>query len=211
MGFFKKKDTNPKTSDSLDIPPPPPMDAGSSDQMPPPPPMQDIPPMGGTDIPSPPSDFPPIGGGSADAVPPPPGMELPPLDDAAGMPPPPPGAVPLAADAPELPPLDAPAQDKQDSFDDMLEPSVAEESTPAPQAPSAAPISSGGQVFVEVSSYKGILRDLNKVKKELKQSDDEVEEIAGDISNEEKTFAKLYGHLSDIEQKLSDLENSLFS
>ena len=99
---------------------------------------------------------------------------------------------------------------KPKPFDELLKP-IHKEEKPKPlfgektRPPIAKPI------FVEVTKYKQILKDLNNLKKSLKESNEEVTKIVGDISIEEKTFSTLHQNLSNVEKKLVQLEQSLFS
>ncbi len=67
------------------------------------------------------------------------------------------------------------------------------------------------QIFVEVTRYKNLLKDLNKVKKDLKDSDKEVMDIFGDSNQEEKILSHLSDTFTEVSQKLTELEQSLFS
>ncbi|MCK5282316.1 MAG: hypothetical protein KAK00_02810 [Nanoarchaeota archaeon] len=67
------------------------------------------------------------------------------------------------------------------------------------------------QIFIEVTKYRRILKELNNMKKSLKQNDDEVSVLVGDLADEERTFSKLHSNLSEIEKKLVELESSIFT
>lgn len=73
------------------------------------------------------------------------------------------------------------------------------------------PRTTGKQVFIEVVKYKTLLKDLNNIQKALKQSGEDVNEIMGDIRDEEETFSNLHKNLSEVEKKLVELEEGLFS
>jgi len=87
-------------------------------------------------------------------------------------------------------------------------PSMAAPSMPAPMH---RDIPEGKPVFIEINKYKQALKDLGTVKSSLKQSDDEISELVGDITDEEKAFSKLHSRLSEVEKKLIELESSLFT
>lgn len=64
--------------------------------------------------------------------------------------------------------------------------------------------------FIEVERYRQILKDLNNIKKSCKDVDSEINEIIGDINDEEKTFTTLHSTLASVEEKLAQLEGDFF-
>ena len=120
--------------------------------------------------------------------------------------------------APPVKKAEPPKMPEPKPFEELLEPQL----EPHHELQKAEPIEehnpedimppvSGKQVFIEVGRYKQLLKDLNNIKKSLKKSDDEVGELIGDISDEKNTFSNLHTSLSEIEKKLVELENGLFS
>jgi hypothetical protein len=204
MGFmnFGKKGTSKEIA-SLDIPPPPPI-GGQKSQFPPKPQAEDI------FKPFPPPEnifsqqpvFPAMQGQDKDF-----GVQA--KDDSLALP----NDIPL---------FQGQGEQKDTSFEDLFKPLpppavqqpekkmaqpkilVAPIPRPAPSASSASPI------FIEVTKYKRILNDLNGIKKSLKDTDEEINEIIGDINDEEKVFSALNAKLSDTEDKISKLEDSIF-
>ncbi len=92
----------------------------------------------------------------------------------------------------------------------MMPPPMASRPRIEPQMEKSA-LMSGRPVFIEINKYRQALRELNNVRNSLRQSDNEISELMGDISDEEKAFTKLHEKLSEVERKLVDLEGSLFT
>ena len=202
FGFGKKKQ---QQDEMLDIPPPPPLE-GMSPLKPGPGAEDTYPPMS-TQFEKTSDQFPPMDSGmdthfeDMQSSPP----ELPPLD---------------------LPPLEPTKQElSRKSFAEMFEPKQeswappsqpwtppAQQWTP-PQMPAPAPLPrmmSSKPLFVEIGKYRDVIKELNMIKKGLRESDEEIKELVSDIDDEEKTFAKLHKGLQDVEAKLADLEKCLF-
>jgi hypothetical protein len=208
MKFGKKEKIN--ELDGLDIPPPPPLDAMSAPQMPQAP-------------------FPTPKGG----------MALPPQQGFRDMPmpgtfPPPKAAFPqkqdmifgnqdtsgqsmssLPDDIPlfqkKVPDINEPARPSE-SFENLFKPSSIEQKSEAPDEARQTQFKSLGQsIFIEVTSYKQILKDLSIVKKSLTDADAQINALVGDINDEEKMFSSLHSTLSDVEEKLGKLEGSIFT
>jgi len=215
MGFMKfgKK----KEEDKLDIPPPPPQD-----DMPPPlpglaplPPMPDLPsPDPLQDQPNTPEMAPPMN----DIPPPPPLDNLPTMDT---TPIPMPEHHTLPEPKPEIQHTQIPDNNIfEETFNNMptkgeLSETLPHQSPPRPleePTPKITPhLETNKRIFIEVTKYKRILKDLNNIKKELREADEEVTTLIKDINDEEDLFGTLHANLSDVEKKLIELEGSLFS
>jgi len=193
----------PEMPDTHDIPAPPSF-PGNEEMPPPGPDLQNIPPPPGLEQ----HDMPPPGLEQHDM--PPSGLEQ---HDMPGPSFPPPGLDSMPHEEPTFPPPEVP----QDKF--PLPHELPNDFPPAhPDEPKEAkPFDTllhkpeiGRPLFVEIGKYKGVLKDLNGVKKSLKLADDELSELVSDVQDEEKTFSKLHGSLVDVEKKLMELESSLF-
>jgi hypothetical protein len=206
MGFMNfGKNEKKNQMDDLDIPPPPPLDNLG---MPPPPPA-----MGGQQVAKSRMD--------EDLFPP-----LPPMNQGMGgdIPKPDFGMPPAPASEPTLdfsmesfqPQPTTPMFEKKEEPKKKEEKSYEEDYKPAPQREESRDmfafhnITADNSVFIEVTKYKKVVKDLNLLKKSLKDTDDKIDTIIGDISEEEKTFSSLHGILKDVEDKLHVLDDSIF-
>jgi hypothetical protein len=203
MGLFKKKN---KTDDldGLDIPPPPPIESDSSKDTP----KKEPATLDSLDVKSGMPEMPPLQAddskdntlSSGDDMK---GIDIPPISAHSQMPP-----------LPKEPVF--PKQDKGLSepkpFEDLFKPPQEAHKEAPKELPLRKPthITEDKTIFIEVTKYKQVLKDLNSLKKSLKESNTKVSDIVGDINDEEKIFSELHTNLSDIDQKLGQLENSLF-
>ena len=78
-------------------------------------------------------------------------------------------------------------------------------------APSRKKTNYSKQLFIEMNKYKGVIKQLNSIKKSLRQSDTELKSVVSDVDTEEKIFSNINAYLSEVEKSLVDLENSLFN
>ncbi|MDO8480743.1 MAG: hypothetical protein Q7S65_02885 [Nanoarchaeota archaeon] len=205
MGFFgfgKKK----QQEEMLDIPPPPPMEGMPAQRQD----SHDMPDFG---------SFPPMGQDTHDF---PEMHDLPPLHD---------DFPPTMHD--DFPPMNTQPDQRQPdlsrkSFAELFAPkqeswapsmSQMSSSPPPmpsmpppmpPQAPSMQRMASSRPLFVEIGKYREVIKELNTIKKSLRETDAEIKELVTDIEDEERTFTKLNKGLQDVEAKLSDLETCLF-
>ncbi|MBD3164803.1 hypothetical protein GF323_06410 [Candidatus Woesearchaeota archaeon] len=76
-------------------------------------------------------------------------------------------------------------------------------------AGSMSSVSSEGNKFIEVDKYRQILRDMNRIKKSLKKSDEEIKSLIKESAEEGKIFGSINSTLSSVEQKLIELEESI--
>lgn len=196
MGFMKfKKKKEENNDDALDIPPPPPMGGDSQQQNSPQNNENLLPP----EQPANNFDIPPIGQGGQDNV--------------SNLPPPNFGQEQNQAPKENLPGMEKPDTSQQQIKQKVPVTNKFPQERPKKEAPAAQPKSSvmpsGEHTFIEVNSYKDILKDLNNIKKSLKTSDDEIDKIIQSTEEEDKIFASIHSTLGDVEKKLVELEGSI--
>lgn len=239
MGFFKfkKKESEAKQDTSLDIPPPPPLDEG--DLQPPTPsmpqmdnitlptdmnvsqayqPRANLSQTGGVfssapkprQIPPKPQDFSTLSQNiqpsleiqesdildqsNLDFQPSSVGQDMPNLEEAMPQ-----------DDTTLFPEKDIMTSRK--SFDELFPSSRTNKFAPSPTF--SRGVMESDRVFVEVNHYRELLRDLNLIKKSLKNSHQEVGNIIKDIDEEEKIFSTLHESLGEVQKKLAELETLL--
>jgi hypothetical protein len=231
MGLFGKKKAK-ELDESLDIPPPPPVGAAPA-KAEPKEEAEAAPEVGTGGIPPLPKDItkaPEMAGAPEEAGPAPmpemQPMEAPPQQPAPQpiQRAPPPQAHVLPPEEPsqpsfEIPPISEPAgggpamlpeePEEEKPFEELFQP---EEPARHPGMERGLGLPAGGkEIFVELSNYRRILKDIDNIKKALKQSDAEVDELISDIKAEEDTFSGIHGNLTDVEDRLVQLEKTLFS
>ncbi len=203
MGFlsFGKKDNKmPNMADSLDIPPPPPMDNFKS--------MPEMPPMG----------MPPMGAAPAlsdsgmqrqsmrlPKEQPIQGFDIPPISQ-SDM------AIPKMQDnsffAKKESPMQMPEVPQFESAFEEQEPPKRNSRTQKVAVPQS--IQSGKPIFIEVTEYRQIVKNVSDIKETLKSADEEINSLMADLAAEDKAFESISKILSDVEERLSGLEDNVF-
>ena len=236
MGFMKFMKKDISNQEDLDIPPPPPIDAmgSGSDDMSFPPfqpgklDLNSLPPLPGeqsaegmnggvkgqSSIPQLPKNDDIFSSESQSSQ----GFDILPIRAPEGMNEPDFGEPDISSPFKEssIPPIRSisPRMPKMRHFEELLKQPLSDVHEVEPLKmerrynPSSVP---GKQLFIEVGKYKVLLKDLNNLRKSLKESDEEVSELIGDINEEEKIFSDLHKNLSEVEKKLVELEQGLFS
>jgi hypothetical protein len=223
MGFMKfgKKDKS-NNMDELDIPPPPPIDSLDNMGIQPgnkkdifPSKKMSLPQMPNPPMPQAQQNFPPPPKPKENFFPQkqdkfedmPPTFDIPDFRVSEKE------AIPEFSqlDNPDIP--ESPQEKRTTSFDQLFKPLP--DKTPQTRMSvmpkkESLPTYEGAPLFIEVTKYKQILKDLNLIKRELKDTDEKISVIVGDINDEEKTFSSLNSTLNDIEKKLNSLEGSIF-
>jgi hypothetical protein len=240
MGFMKfgKKAGNTNSDDSFDVPPPPPL-GGRGNKPIPDKPLQSEPPMQQQMPPPIVPPAPPRSKGNSQYMPPAenqsPDLGMPLSNNSFDNNQlPPEQHDDTGIDIPPIANLETDSKPARKSFGELFkspktepepvpepesepepepEPEPQDEPAPEPEPEPEEPLTrgtDGKRTFIEVNRYRQILKDLKNIRKSLKDSDGEISKIIGDINDEERIFSVLHATLTDVEQKLSRLENDFF-